>query len=277
MRQVAAVAAILLCTVSAACTDAGTTPLETVADAVAETLGARTARVSFAVTAVGPHAGADPARLRGEGAFDVENRIGSMAVSTKDLSVAVLHGDLEVISHGPVQFFKVPPGAPVGQAWVVVDHRTLGEVHIDPLRFDQLLLADPGNGLRWLRGVGGDVTAIGTEEVRGVPTTRYSLSIDLRRAIAQAPIDMRPSIGRFLGRFERRQFPAEVWIGDDDGRIRRLVVRFEPLRPDMGAYVFSEELYAFGIDVAVAPPAVEASAPVAEAARLPVSTTRRRG
>jgi hypothetical protein len=273
MRRVAVVGAAVLLATSVACTDAGTTPLETVGDAVARTLDAQTVRASFTVTAVGPLAGREPVRLRGEGAFDVENRIGSMTVTAVDLSVPVLRAELSVVSHGPVQFLRVPPGVPVGQAWVVVDHRTLGDVEIDPLRFDQLLAADPSTGLRWLRGAGGDVSPIGTEEVRGVATTRFGLTIDLRRAAEQAPSDLRASMGRIRGRFERTRFPAEVWIGDDDGRIRRLVVRFEPARAEIGAYVFSEELFAFGTRVAVAPPTVESSAPVADVARIPPTTT----
>jgi hypothetical protein len=175
-----------------------------------------------------------------------------------------------------VQFFQVPPGVPVGQAWVVVDHRSLGDVQIDPLRFDQLLVADPSTGLRWLRGAGGDVSPIGGEEIRGAPTTRYSLTIDLRRAAEQAPSDLRASLGRIQGRFEKTRLPAEVWIGDDDGRIHRMVVRFEPLRPETGAYVFSEELFGFGTEVAVAPPTIESSAQVGDVAKIPPTTVRRR-
>ena len=262
---------------SSGCTDAGTTPLETLTEAVARTLAASTARASFTVTRLAPGPPTDV--LRGEGVFDLENRIGTMRIHAVDLRLPYLSGDVDVVSHGDVQYLSVPPSVPLGRPWVAVDHRVLGQVPLDPLALDQLLSADPSTSVRWLRGARGDVRRAGGEDVRGEPATRFEAVIGVGRASEQAPVDLRPSMGRLASRFGRGELPTAVWIGDDDGRVRRLALRLEPLDPAGETYVLTVELYDFGPasgPVAVAVPVPDQVAPVGELLTLPPPRPARR-
>jgi hypothetical protein len=259
-----------------ACADAGVTALETVSDAVARTLAASTARSSFTVTAIGAGAPSPPERVRGAGAFDLENRIGSMHIAAVDLRVPYVKGEIDAVVQGAVQLLSVPPTVPLGKPWIVVDHRTLGQVPVDPLAFDQLLSADPSTAVRWLRGASGDVKRAGEEVVRGVPTTRFEVEVGLQRAAEQAPSDLRTSMGRLAGRFGIRRVPAQVWVGDDDDRVHRLTLRFEPAQGGSDAFVLTVELYDFGVPVTVARPTPDRIAQLAELLQLPPPRPQRR-
>ena len=51
---------------------------------------------------------------------------------------------------------------------------------------------DPSQILESLRGVAGDLEVVGTEEVRGVATTRYTATVDLARALDRAALGPGP-------------------------------------------------------------------------------------
>ena len=261
------------CVLGSACADTGATPLETVASAVARTLEAGSARAAFTVTAIGPDGGQEVVVIRGEGTFHLANRLGSMRLHVPDFRVPALGGDLDAIVLGSVQILQVPPDVPLGRPWLVVDHRALHDVPVDPLVFDALLAADPSTALRYLRGVGGEVRRAGTEVVRGVPAARFETVIDLRRAAEQAPADLELSLGRLISRFRRARVPAQVWI-DDDGRVRRIVIRLESSETDP-TFVLDEVLYDFGARVTVTRPAAEEMATLPELLALPPPRRRR--
>jgi hypothetical protein len=106
---------------------------------------------------------------------------------------------------------------------------------------DPLWLLDALIGVR-------DATEVGREEVRGVPTTRYRLGIDLAAADEQLPRGITapgPRLYRSL-----RALPAEVWI-DDEGRIRRMSYEHGERRD----YWQTTELWDFGLDVEIQVPA----------------------
>jgi len=98
-------------------------------------------------------------------------------------------------------------------SWYQVDGGDLGAGD-DPL-------ADVGSiygseTARLLSGAYGEVTTVGTEEVRGVTTTHSQVTIDPSKVVGTAA-----GLERDLGEVE---FVADVWIGDD-GLLHRL--RFE--------------------------------------------------
>jgi hypothetical protein len=79
---------------------------------------------------------------------------------------------------------------------------------------------NPAQMLEALRGISDDIEALGTEEVRGEPTTRYRVVVDLQRALAQVPEALRPQVEAQLGALGGT-LPMEVWLGDD-GLARRI-------------------------------------------------------
>jgi hypothetical protein len=71
-----------------------------------------------------------------------------------------------------------------------------------------------------LRGISDDLEELGTEEVRGEPTTHYRAVVDLERAVEQVPEALQPLIEAQLGALGST-LPVEVWLGDD-GLVRRI-------------------------------------------------------
>jgi hypothetical protein len=85
-------------------------------------------------------------------------------------------------------------------------------------------LFDPLWPLDALFGASDDAVKMGPEAVRGVPATRYRLTVDLARADAALPAGVSVPSGpyRLLGRL-----PAAVWL-DSAGLARRVSVNSEP-------------------------------------------------
>lgn len=83
----------------------------------------------------------------------------------------------------------------------------------------------PGAFLDYLQAVGGPVTTVGREQVRGVETTHVKGTIDFAKAVAKATGARRALLQRALKQLgstgaELRAFPVEVWI-DDHGFVRK--------------------------------------------------------
>lgn len=120
--------------------------------------------------------------------------------------------------------------------------------------------------LRYLRAASADVAEAGYDEVRGVPTTKYSGNLDFRKAL-DAGFDQlglseperkraRAGVESMLDKTGSATFPFEVFI-DDEGLLRRLTMTMsmtvENEQLDMSMQM---DYFDFGVDVEVkAPPA----------------------
>ena len=130
--------------------------------------------------------------------------------------------------------------------WLKVEHWN-EEVTLDTLLFPFPFL-DPGRILTAFQKVSGTVESLGEEVVRGVPASKYRLTLDLERLIETAPAGKRAELRKELAERKTKTEPVEVWI-DEAGLARRVgfVVDGGPVTVDF---------FAFGIDVDVeAPPA----------------------
>jgi hypothetical protein len=134
-------------------------------------------------------------------------------------------------------------------------------------------LADPGgprgpNDPLWpldaLFGANDDAVETGPEAVRGVPATRYSLTVDLARADAALPAGVSVPTGpyRSLGRL-----PTEVWL-DAAGLARRISVSTDPAAAPEAQVWSIVELWDFGAEADITPPAPGELLSPAEAYRL---------
>ena len=121
----------------------------------------------------------------------------------------------------------------------------------------------PAQVLDVLRSIADDVVEHGPDEVRGVPTTRYTATIDLRDALDALPAGQRDLMASQLDAMAgsgARSLPIEVRV-DDDGLPRRMRVVLDGLGTSMGvpsAATMTIEMFDYGdaIDVAI-PPASE--------------------
>jgi hypothetical protein len=114
-----------------------------------------------------------------------------------------------------------------------------------------------------LRGVSDDLETVGTEEVRGVATTRYHATLDLGAALdGAAPGILGEMEAAFSDQLDAvRSVPIDVWVGED-GIPRRLVLSLavdDPAGEEMTS-TMTVELFDLGEPVVIeVPPADEVS------------------
>jgi hypothetical protein len=95
-----------------------------------------------------------------------------------------------------------------------------------------------------------DAVEIATEEVRGVPATRYRLTIDLAKADAALSAGVTVPVGPFRA---LSRIPAEVWL-DDVGLARRIAVLTDSATSDDAPTWSVVELWDFGVAADISPP-----------------------
>ena len=97
-----------------------------------------------------------------------------------------------------------------------------------------------------------DAVEAGAGSVRGVPATRYRLTIDLARADAALPAGVTVPDGPYR---RLSQIPAELWL-DAEGLARRIAVLTNPTGGAGGTPMWSVvELWDFGVLADITPPA----------------------
>jgi hypothetical protein len=143
-----------------------------------------------------------------------------------------------------------------GKHWIRLDFATLGDDNFLGPLMEQLRDADPSKNVAFLEGAQ-DVTTVGVEDVRGVSTTHYKFTIDLQKALAEAPENLRNILSKAatqLGSIP--SMPGEVWL-DADGMPRRFVYEMSlPVPGDAPMTVKADmEMFDFGQPVSVSLPA----------------------
>jgi hypothetical protein len=238
-------------------------PRAAVMQAADQTSAAGSYRASFEMTMSG--LAPEPMTMKGDGIFDSSARQGQMTMDMSEFAASSGQdlGEAEVIFDDFVVYMRFPfltQLQPNLKPWLKIDIREFGKQQ--GLDFGQLsqLNQDPSQTLQYLRAASGDVEEIGTEEVRGVETTHYGMTVDLRKVVEQAPEafrgQLRASIDQLIELSGVRSVPTEVWI-DDDGLARRMRLTYENMRfapGQQGDMTMEMDLYDFGVDVDVKPP-----------------------
>jgi hypothetical protein len=210
----------------------------------------------------------DSLPMSGEGVFDTKNNRGEMTM-TMDLSSLKAVGAIgraastqHVIIDGSTMYMSSPlfaGGLPGRKQWLKVDLAKLGKLaDVDVGSLMQSGSQDPTQMLRFLKGASGDVTKLGTETVRGEPTTHYKATIDFAKIPDTVPADQRAAVRSAMRELVRlggsKTMPVEVWIGDD-GLARRvathMTITIEEQRTKLSQRM---EFYDFGTKVAIAIP-----------------------
>lgn len=278
--------------VAAACSSSGsllqpTAVVESsglVQQAAARTSDANTARFVMHYTLSGvPELPGGSLSFAADGAFDVEAERVRIAIDLSALVEAaeasgevppgaaqqmeMLAGErMESVIDGDVIYQRFPMMAPTGKEWVRIDASAYG---VD------LQAGGPGEQgtdatayLSLLEASGEEVTELGREEVRGVPTTRYRATVDLGVHLAEATPEARDDLARVLGpegleALAGTAFPLDVWV-DDEGLVRRVAATLDlagaappeaaDVVPPGAAISFDIEYFDFGADVQVDPP-----------------------
>jgi hypothetical protein len=125
--------------------------------------------------------------------------------------------------------------------------------------------SDPADLLGLLEGAGGELTELGTEQVRGVDTRHVSTVIDVRALLAGVDDERGRAFSEALERFggdldDLVTIAAEAWV-DADGHIRRFTLRFDVADgserlADLGdvAVTVTYELYDLGAPIEIEVP-----------------------
>jgi hypothetical protein len=273
------IAALALTVVLAGCGGGASPDLSGVAQAAQKTEGAGTAQFELTVDATGlPQGGlgqtGSELKVTARGAVDYDRRQTRMTIDLGYLGRLLgaqdgspqnlqLDPELDVVLDGKVFYMRVPLLAGVVSAdkpWLKLDLEQLAKQKgADPSQLDQLSHVDPTQALAYLQGAG-DFKAVGQEAVRGVETTHYTGTIDLRKAVDNAPDEQREQLEQLLKDSDLTEFPAEAWI-DADGYLRKLTLNFSELPGAPGAsFSIAMELFGFGEDVDIdVPPDDEAT------------------
>jgi len=144
-----------------------------------------------------------------------------------------------------------------GKRWLKLDFSGLaGMLGDDAVSSES---SNPVDGLEALRSVSSDVTEVGTETLRGVETTHYRATIDLAKALADAPAGARDGARDLLERAGTPTIPVDVWLDAQD-RVRKYTMQVDgaAFGSESSSVAVTYEFYDFGAPVDVsAPPADE--------------------
>jgi hypothetical protein len=129
----------------------------------------------------------------------------------------------EIVS-GTTFYIRMPKGSgqlPGGKEWIKVDLQAIGKSQgIDFAKVMDAGRQNPADMLRFLKAVGAS-HVVGTEPVRGTPTTHYSASIDLAQAADSLGDEKTAAaLKQLYTASGATTIPVDVWI-DRAGRVRR--------------------------------------------------------
>jgi predicted small lipoprotein YifL len=226
-------------------------PAEVLAAATKQTQDAKSSRVAIDVST----AGAQPVKVTGEGVFDYAGK------GTLNLDLPFGENGaparVESIIDGDTVYQKFPPELaarlPGGKQWLKYSLKDLQESQGGGAAAGTS--NDPTQSLTFLRGISGEVTEVGKEDVRGDEATHYKATIDLQKAAAAAG-PQKPAFDQLISQFAGTTFPADIWI-DDEGRVRKMVYTAD-IKPSGSTAAekatTSLELFDFGAEVTINPP-----------------------
>jgi hypothetical protein len=242
--------------------------LRAVSRAAAEVQDAETFRMRFSMTMSGiPNAPSESITIAGRGVFDYRRQAGRM---TMDMGSAL--GSLappgsariDVIVDGLVMYMRMPfltrliPG---GRPWLELDLEEVGrQAGIDIAALSQVGQSDPTQYLTYLSGASEDVREVSRQSIDGVATTQYHAELDLRKALEQAPAEVRERARASIEQLDELladdTMPVDVWI-DRRGLPRRMSFAYEVKIPDSEDTFdvrYSLEIGDYGTRVRIKPP-----------------------
>ena len=261
-----AIVVLMLAGIGSAVLRGNKTPLALVQSAGAATSDAKTAKMSVTIKSA---SGELANGVTVDGAFDFENRRGLMLMDPTQFGAPAV-GKVEILfdySSGLVMYMKFPPemARRLGnKPWIKMDLAALAQQSggVDLGSLTQGQSNDPTSGLELLQGAD-RVDKFGTEQIRGVDTTHYHVLVDVQKALANAPADLREQMSQMERLVHGGPMAADVWI-DGDNHVRRFEMVIDgsafgapgsTANPLAGQITISYELYDFGapVDTAIPP------------------------
>jgi hypothetical protein len=176
---------------------------------------------------------------------------GTLVQMHADIAAPGLDAGIDEIMSGTTLYMKSPlfeAALPKGKTWLMLDLQKLGRAK--GIDFSALMSQSPTDVISQLKQLG-DVTEVGSETIDGADTAHYRGRIDLTKV---------PQGAKIQALTNARYGPYDVWIGKDDGYVRRIHMSYSFAVQGAGrsqaemTMGFSD----FGKDVSItAPPAAD--------------------
>jgi hypothetical protein len=172
---------------------------------------------------------------------------------------------LDAILDGTDMYMRFPflrDQIPGGKEWLKLD--LLQAAASTPgLDLDQVLQFTkngPQSTLSYLEALSGEIETVGAEEVRGVATTHYRATVDVRKYASLVPAAERERLSSMLdGLVDQvglEAFPVDVWVGTD-GLVRKVELALSMTQPGTTQSVsasMSYEMFDYGEPVTITLP-----------------------
>ena len=176
--------------------------------------------------------------ISGEADLDNEHKRAHM---TMDLGM--LGGEMEILIDDGVMYMRSPRFQDAGTEWVKMDPSKMDPAAAAQFGGFGAGTTDPSAFVGLFAGVF-DVKASGEQELKGVPTTHYVGTIDLKRVLkgfadvvgkdvdAATKVQLKTAVAQFESLGIQEKIPFEIWI-DTDGlpRRQRITMDFGKLVP----------------------------------------------
>ena len=143
---------------------------------------------------------------------------------------------------------------PTGAKWMKIDMSRVGQAA--GLNPSQLLNGEsnPAEILQYLKASGATVAKVGSQRIRGVPTTHYSATINIEKAAAALGGAADGAAQKAISKLGVSDLPVDVWIHSHD-LVRRIEVTFHPSLGGAPEVQINIELFDFGATPTVSTPA----------------------
>lgn len=177
----------------------------------------------------------DGQSVEATGAIDFDEQRGHLEMDLSSLAPAGAPptGDttFRAVFDGTTVYMQLPiPGLPT--PWVRIE---AGELEgLEGLEQLESFSNDPTQSFAFLQGASDDIEEVGTEDVRDTSTTHYRMTVDLQRAVEEAPEEARKFLEQQIEVLGSDTLPMDVWL-DDEGRVRRQSFQIDLSQIDLGA------------------------------------------
>jgi hypothetical protein len=239
-------------------------PEAAVAEAATKSQDAGSSRVALELTMTG--FAPEPLSITGEGIQDPGQRLARFTMDLSEVGEltggGVELGEIEMVLDGSILFMRLPFLQAVDlKPWIELDLESIAEQEgLDLPSLQQLGQADPALTFAYLRAASDETEEVGKEDVRGVETTHYRMTVKLAQVAELLPSEqreqMRAAVQAVIEATGLETVPVEVWI-DDDAFVRRMDLAYEDVEVapgKKGSMSMSMELYDYGVAVDVERP-----------------------
>jgi hypothetical protein len=257
-----AVSSVLLAACAKGSAPAPVNPKDAVLDSMAAVYEAGTLHedLKMSVSAAG-----ESLSISGEADIDNEHERVDM---TMDLGM--LGGEMEIVMDGGVMYMRAPMFQDAGTEWVSMDPSKMDPAAAAQFGGFGAGTTDPSAYVGLFAGVF-DVKVSGEEELKGVPTTHYVGTIDLKKVLkgfsdvvgehadAATKKQLKAAVKQFESLGIDEKIPFEIWI-DAEGlpRRQRITMDFGKLVPgaDEASMEMTVDFSDFGkpVDIDIPPP-----------------------